>query len=121
MTSTPRAQAARLPLTGDDWARSLRGLAAPVHSVRDRRSLPGLLVSIPLFLTSLLVWYLVGRIATYGLFWEGGPDNDAWGGPTLLGAWVVHGLIAFALVVLAMWLIAPLSRLHQRMTEPRGR
>lgn len=79
------------------------------------------MVSIPLFLASLLVWYLVARIATYGLFWEGEPNNDVWGGPTLLGAWIVHALIAFALVVLAMWAIAPLTRLHQRLTSTPGR
>lgn len=105
----------RLPLAAEDWRRAGRGLAAPVTALRGGPA--AVLVSIPLFLASALVWYLVVRIATYGLFWviEGGDHADAWGGPSLLGAWVVHALIAVALVIPAMWLIAPLSRLHARL------
>ncbi|MET0236171.1 MAG: hypothetical protein ABW224_16115 [Kibdelosporangium sp.] len=58
---------------------------------------------------SLLVFYLAGRIATYGMFFTGGAD--AWGGPTLAGAWFVHALIAAAMVVFVMWLLIPLTNL----------
>lgn len=75
----------------------------------------GLLVSLPMCGLSVLVWFLVARIATYGLFWSGGEHNDAWGGPTLAGAWAVHAVIALAITLVAMALLAPLTRLHDRL------
>ncbi|MGH3433285.1 MAG: hypothetical protein ACRDQB_10660 [Thermocrispum sp.] len=49
---------------------------------------------------------------------------DALGGQTLLGAWTVHALIALVLVVPALGLIRPLSRLSDRLAvrlPTRGR
>ncbi|WP_216212199.1 hypothetical protein [Amycolatopsis aidingensis] len=109
-----------LPLSGTHWRRSAHGLLLPLSTlVRSRtgRDLLGLLVSVPVFLLSALSWYLVGRIVTYGLFWGDGDHSDAWGGPTLLGAWVVHALIAFVLVAAAMSASVPLMRLHHRLTS----
>lgn len=120
-TTDTRTRSVRLPLTAADWRRAARGLSAPVTALRS--GFAAVLVSVPLFLASALVWYLVARIATYGLFWEieGGSHADAWGGPTLLGAWLVHALIALAMVLPAMWLIRPLTGLHQRLADrPRA-
>ncbi|WP_173125629.1 hypothetical protein [Kibdelosporangium persicum] len=63
------------------------------------------------FLLSLVVWYLIGRIATYGVFWREGDEAGAWGGPTLAGAWITHALIAAALVAVVMWLLVPITTL----------
>lgn len=105
-----------LPLTPADWGRAGRGLTAPLRAPRG--GFAAVLVSIPLFLASVLVWYLVARIATYGLFWviEGGDHADAWGGPSLLGAWTVHTLIALALAMPALGLIRPLTARLDRLT-----
>lgn len=117
-TASPRGSAS-LPLTAADWGRAWRGLAAPLRAARGGPA--AVLVSIPLFLASLLVWYLVLRIASYGLVWtlEGGDHADAWGGPTLLGAWTVHALIGLVLVILAMWLIRALTGLSARLVARR--
>ncbi|SFP85084.1 hypothetical protein SAMN05421810_103607 [Amycolatopsis arida] len=107
-----------IPLGRADWARAWRGLAAPVTAVaRGRRRPLRLLVSVPVFLLSLLVWYLVARVATYGLFWNADTDHaESWGGPTLAGAWLVHALIGLALVLAALGLLRPLSRVLARPT-----
>lgn len=116
MTHTATRRDFPLPLTSADWGRAGRGLTAPLRAFRG--GFAAVLVSVPLFLASLLVWYLVARVGTYGLFWviEGGDHSDAWGGPSLLGAWVVHALIGLAMVIAAMWVIRPLSRSIDRLT-----
>ena len=53
--------------------------------------------------------YLVLRIATYGLFFTDG--SNAWGGPSLAGAWIVHALIAALMVAVVMMLLVPLTNL----------
>jgi hypothetical protein len=60
-------------------------------------------------LLSLLVFYLIARISTYGAFFTNGADS--WGGPTLAGAWIVHALIAAPMVAAAMWLLVPVTNL----------
>ncbi len=86
-----------IPMAVEDWKRSLRGFRAPFDSTgalvsqrRQKRRALGLLVSIPIFALSVLIWYLVARIATYGFFWDSGNPDTSWGGPTLAGAWIVH-------------------------------
>ncbi|MEJ2867413.1 hypothetical protein WCD74_06520 [Actinomycetospora sp. OC33-EN08] len=46
-----------------------------------------------------------------------GPYDDAWGGPTLAGAWTVHALVWVGVLVaaLAMWWC--LARLHAAVVE----
>lgn len=92
----------------------LRSLAAPVGFAR---TLGGVLVGMPMLVLSLLVWYLAARIATYGLFWGDGNHDNAWGGPTLLGAWIVHGLFALGIGFVAMAMLAPLRRTHDRLCQ----
>lgn len=72
-------------------------------------------VTVPLY---LLIGYLVLRIATYGLFWGDGPHDGAWGGPTLTGAWIVHGLIALPIVAVAALLSVLLRAGRRRLVSP---
>nr|WP_042197234.1 hypothetical protein [Kibdelosporangium sp. MJ126-NF4] len=60
-------------------------------------------------LLSVFVFYLVGRIATYGVFFTDGAG--AWGGPTLIGAWIVHLLVAIPMAAAAMLLLIPVTNL----------
>lgn len=87
------------------WAARLgrpgRRTPAPVTAVA------GLLSAV----LSMMIFYLIGRIATYGVFWREGHEAGAWGGPTLAGAWTVHALIAAAAVAVAMWLLVPITNL----------
>ncbi|WP_394360246.1 hypothetical protein [Amycolatopsis sp. SB7-3] len=67
------------------------------------------------FLLALLLFYLVGRIATYGLFWTGSDPEGTWGGPTLAGAWIVHFLIAAGMAIPIFLTLRPLTRLQSRL------
>ncbi|WP_181776653.1 hypothetical protein [Amycolatopsis pittospori] len=67
------------------------------------------------FLLALLLLYLVGRIATYGLFWSGSDPEGTWGGPTLVGAWIVHFFVALGMAVPIFLALRPLTRLQARL------
>lgn len=67
------------------------------------------------FLLALLLFYLVGRIATYGLFWSGSDPEGTWGGPTLVGAWIVHFFVALGMAVPIFFALRPLTRLQARL------
>ncbi|WP_370969736.1 hypothetical protein [Amycolatopsis sp. cg9] len=69
------------------------------------------------FPVGLLVWYLVGRIATFGFFWTEDGAAGSWGGPSLLGAWVVHFFCALGVVVVCTWLLRPLTRWQVRSPD----
>lgn len=88
--------------------------------------LPSTLVT---FLLSLLIAYLVWagqlyplRPHTFGALAHPlepvfGPGT--WGGPTLVGAWAVHALVAFGLQIVAGLVIRGLAVLDRVLTEPR--
>ncbi|EMD28018.1 hypothetical protein C791_1470 [Amycolatopsis azurea DSM 43854] len=67
------------------------------------------------FLLALLLFYLVGRIATYGLFWSGSDPEGTWGGPTLAGAWVVHFFVAVGMAVPIFLALRALTGLQARL------
>ena len=68
---------------------------------------------------SLFIFYLTLRVVTYGVFFTDG--TDAWGGPTLVGAWLVHTLFAASMVAVAMLLLVPLTNLVIRGLPDEGR
>jgi hypothetical protein len=116
-------------MTISDWKRSIYALLAlPAFAVgpRFQRRLAARLVGTtvrerparPLAAAGLallawpfavLIWFLVWRIATYGLFWDEATAGASWGGPSLIGAWIVHFFCALGMVVPAMWLLRPLT------------
>ncbi|OXM43010.1 hypothetical protein [Amycolatopsis alba] len=67
------------------------------------------------FLLAFLLLYLVGRIATYGLFWSGDDPEGTWGGPTLAGAWIVHFFVAAGMSVPIFLALRPLTALQARL------
>ncbi|KZB84925.1 hypothetical protein [Amycolatopsis regifaucium] len=71
--------------------------------------------SVLAFLLALLLFYLVGRIATYGLFWTGSDPEGTWGGPTPAGAWIVHFFVALGMAVPIFLALRPLTRLQARL------
>jgi len=60
-----------------------------------------LLLSVP-----LAVWPLLGMNGEY---------RDAWGGPTLAGAWAVHALGGVAFWLLVPWVLRGYAALWQRI------
>lgn len=77
--------------------------------------LAGVCTAVQVLLLGLAA-FLIVRVVTYGVFWD--PDADqsgTWGGPSLLGAWVVHGLIGFPGAALSAWLASRLNRAATRL------
>ncbi|HEY3464132.1 MAG TPA: hypothetical protein VGL47_03320 [Amycolatopsis sp.] len=77
----------------------------------------GFPAAVAAFPVALLVWYLVARIATFGFFWTEAGAAGSWGGPSLLGAWVVHFFAALGMAVMAMWVLRPLTRWQVRTPD----
>ncbi|MDX3194186.1 hypothetical protein PV458_37820 [Streptomyces sp. MN03-5084-2B] len=69
------------------------------------------------FPLALLIWYLVGRIATFGFFWTEAGAAGSWGGPSLIGAWAVHFFGALGMSVVVMWVLRPLTRWQVRAPD----
>jgi hypothetical protein len=111
-----------------------RGRAAP--SVRDVTRFgihprPGVLRALVAALLALLALYLAARGWLYP-FW---PDTigaighpftadpglgGAWGGPTLVGAWAVHALIAIGVQAVGYLIVRALYRPRSGRTSPAG-
>ncbi|WP_244211224.1 hypothetical protein [Amycolatopsis kentuckyensis] len=77
----------------------------------------GFLAAVAAFPVALLIWYLVGRIATFGFFWTEEGAAGSWGGPSLIGAWAVHFFAALGMAVVAMWVLRPLIRRQVRAPD----
>ncbi|MBO2454843.1 hypothetical protein J4573_47695 [Actinomadura barringtoniae] len=101
-------------------ARRFLGTPLPARRRPFRTALHAL-VSLPLNLLAFLIamygWSLVLanllyplRIAVFGGTWE-----DAWGGPTLAGAWAVHSLGGFAFLFITPLLLRWVTRVQERL------
>ena len=71
---------------------------------------------------SLLAWFvafLVAVGAARGLLYPifGGSYENAWGGPTLVGAWAVHALVAVICIPIFVLAIGGLGIVHQRLAS----
>jgi hypothetical protein len=100
-------------------ARALLGGPGPARP-RPAGTLAYALLSIPLGVVGLwLAFALVPntiRNLLYG-FVVGDGYRDAWGGPTLAGAWAVHAVLALALVPVGLWLVRGLTALQRRLAD----
>jgi hypothetical protein len=77
------------------------------------------LCGLPLGALAVFTWLLavpntVRCVLLYGLT-DGGSADTAWGGPTLAGAWVVHAILALALVPVYLALFAGLGWLQRAL------
>lgn len=93
------------------------------------RVLPMVPLTLLAFLPALLIAYLIWAGQLYPLR----PDTigalahplapafgpGTWGGPTLIGAWAAHAVIAFGLQIMAGLVIRGLAMISRRVTEPR--
>jgi hypothetical protein len=81
------------------------------------------------FLVALLILYLAyfgelyplrpDTIAYLGDMFRPFPGGeDSWGGPTLVGAWIVHAMLAVGLQAAGLALIRGLGALCGRITRP---
>jgi len=100
-------------------ARRFLGVEMPAR--RPFRTVLHAVISLPLNLLAFLIamygWSLVLanllyplRVAVFGGTWE-----DAWGGPTLAGAWAVHSLGGFAFLFITPLLLRWVTRAQERL------
>jgi hypothetical protein len=108
------------------WQRGLArrllpaGAAAPADRGGAGRAIAHALLSLPLNLVSAVVvayvWTLVAMNLAYPLrpgLGEG--YQDAWGGPTLAGAWAVHAAGGLAFLFAAPWIVRGITALQGRL------
>src|SRR4051794_10421608 len=78
------------------------------------------LASVPLGVLGLWLAFMIGpntlRNLLYG-FVVGDGYTDAWGGPTLAGAWAVHAAVALAVLPVGLWLVRGLTALQRRLAD----
>jgi hypothetical protein len=114
-----RLDTARSPATSPPQGPGRAGLATAL-------TLPPTLLS---FLVALLILYLTwfgelyplrpDVIAYLGDMFRPFPGGeDSWGGPTLVGAWIVHAMVAVGLQAAGLALIRGLGALCGRITRP---
>lgn len=92
---------------------------APRHRGVDGRVLGHALLSLPLGVVSLVLavylWLLVIGNVAYPL--RGGDLSTAWGGPSLAGAWAVHGAGGLAFLFVTPWIIKGVTTLQGRLLQ----
>jgi hypothetical protein len=111
-------------------ARLQQGLAARLLGVvlerPPRRRLDGrvighALLSLPLNALSWALTVAVWAVAVVNIAYPLRPDSDdlsnAWGGPSLAGAWAVHGAAGLALLLLAPWVVNGVTALQGRLAR----
>ena len=86
------------------------------------RVLAHAVLSLPLNLVSAVVvaygWTLVAMNLAYPLRpGLGDGYQDAWGGPTLAGAWAVHAAAAMVFLFATPWIVRGASRLQGRLAR----
>jgi hypothetical protein len=109
-------------------ARLQRGLAARLLALHlaqprsrrvDGRVIGHALLSLPLNVVAwVLIVYLWGLVVG-NLAYPLRPDSDdlanAWGGPSLAGAWAVHGAAGLALLLVAPWIVNAVTAVQGRL------
>jgi hypothetical protein len=90
-------------------------------------------LTLPLVLVSFLVALLILYLAWFGELYPLRPDTiaylgdmfgpfpggeDSWGGPTLVGAWIIHAMVAVGLQAAGLALLRGLGGLCGRITRP---
>lgn len=70
---------------------------------------------VQLLLIALIVLMVV-RGPLYGLV-DAGPYDDAWGGPSRSGAWLVHAALAVPIGLVAAGLLVAVERLRRRLVQ----
>jgi hypothetical protein len=125
VVSVPLALLGRSPATARrqrDLARRNLGLRVDEPSQRDTagRVLAHALLGVPLHAVSLALtaylWLLVPLNLAYPLRpGTMGSYQDAWGGPTLAGAWAVHAVGGLAILFAIPWIVRGTAALQGRL------
>ena len=96
---------------------------AAVEPVPSWRVVAHALINIPVGAVSLVAtaygWALVGLNVAYPIR-SGNDLSDAWGGPSLAGAWAVHAAGGLVFLFLVPWMIDGLTVVHRRLLQVAG-
>jgi hypothetical protein len=96
-------------------------LGRPRRRRVDGRVIGHALLSLPLNALSLALTVAVWVLALVNIAYPLRPDSDdlsnAWGGPSLAGAWAVHGTAGLVLLLLAPWVVNGLTSLQGRLAR----
>jgi hypothetical protein len=97
------------------------GLERPPRRRLDGRVVGHALLSLPLNALSWALTVAVWAVAVVNIAYPLRPDSDdlsnAWGGPSLAGAWAVHGTAGLALLLLAPWVVNGVTALQGRLAR----
>jgi hypothetical protein len=111
-------------------ARLQEGLAGRLLAVRlerprlrrvDGRVIGHALLSLPLNALSWALTVAIWVLALVNIAYPLRPDSDdlsnAWGGPSLAGAWAVHGTAGLAFLLAAPWIVIGVTALQGRLVR----
>jgi hypothetical protein len=87
----------------------------------DPRVVGHALLSLPLNAVSCALTVALWALAVGNIAYPLRPDSDdlsnAWGGPTLAGAWAVHGTAGLAFLLLAPWIVKAVTTAQGRLAQ----
>jgi hypothetical protein len=118
--------AARLPIAGVALAlapstrlarRTFEIAETPSGARRIVHGLTALLLGLVSWVLFAFVALTFARGALYPIF-DHGPYDDAWGGPTLGGAWLVHFVLSTVFQAVVLLLVAGIGALNRRLSDP---
>ncbi|MFJ6697647.1 sensor domain-containing protein [Streptomyces sp. NPDC091272] len=99
-----------------------RRLLGKEFEVRERAEVLGAvhaLAALPVHLVALVVTYFCWFVVVINLGYPLRPDNDptdSWGGPTMAGAWALHGVVGgLGFLLLAPWVARGFTTLQTRL------
>jgi hypothetical protein len=97
------------------------GREPPRRRRLDGRVVGHALLSLPLNALSWALTVAIWVFAVVNIAYPLRPDSDdlsnAWGGPSLAGAWAVHGAAGLAFLLLAPWVVNGVTALQGRLVR----
>jgi Putative sensor len=99
-------------------------LGQPGYRRVDARVVGHALLSLPLnaaaWVLTAYLWTLVVANLAYPLRPDSDDLSNAWGGPSLAGAWAVHGAAGLALLFVVPWVVHGLTAMQGRLARMLG-
>ena len=96
-------------------------LGQPRYRQVDARVVGHALLSLPLnvlaWVLTAYLWALVVANLAYPLRPDSDDLSNAWGGPSLAGAWAVHGAAGLALLFVAPWIVKGVTAVQGRLVR----
>lgn len=99
------------------WGLATVGAAGPPGRVRRVvHSGLSILIGLVAWMLAAMIGLMVARGLLYGIV-DSGPYDNAWGGPSLAGAWLTHLGISIPIAAAAIGGLVGVTRLYQHLTR----